>query len=38
MFPSRIRAECDVTLNSRRLCAKASAIDDAALIAAQTLV
>jgi len=38
VFPSSIHAECDVPVNSRHLCAKTSAIDDAALIAAQTLV
>jgi len=38
MFPSRIGAECDVQVNSRRLCAQTSPIDDAALITTQTLV
>ena len=38
MFPFRIRAECDVPVNRRRLYAKTSAIDDMALIAAEALV
>ena len=38
VFLSGIRAECDVPVNSPRLCAQTSAIDDVALIAAQILV